>query len=141
VCFPFSFPPNFLGPFFSLTGNSTSVLFIDLLSIRCVAGLATSSNTEASKNLGCEASLLPDHELTASSRSFGIAAAPAATMSGNIRDLFDNQAELDDEEDDDSFDEETGETTRRKPRESRVDDSSEEEDDDDDEEEAQRVGD
>lgn len=61
-------------------------------------------------------------------------------MSANIRDLFDNQAELDDEEDDESFDEETGETTRRKPREARVEDSSEEEDDDDDEEEAKRVG-
>ncbi|OIW23683.1 transcription elongation factor [Coniochaeta ligniaria NRRL 30616] len=60
-------------------------------------------------------------------------------MSGNIRDLFDNQAELDDEEDDESFDEDTGETTRRKPREGRVEDSSEEEDDDDDEEEAQRI--
>lgn len=60
-------------------------------------------------------------------------------MSGNIRDLFDNQAELDDEEDDESFDEDTGETTRRKPREGRIEDSSEEEDDDDDEEEAQRV--
>ncbi|KAB5572623.1 SH2 domain-containing protein, partial [Coniochaeta sp. 2T2.1] len=60
-------------------------------------------------------------------------------MSGNIRDLFDNQAELDDDEDDESFDEETGETTRRKPREGRVEDSSEEEDDDDDEEEARRI--
>ena len=61
-------------------------------------------------------------------------------MSGNIRDLFDNQAELDDDEDDESFDEETGETMRHKPREGRVEDSSEEEDDDDDEDEAARVG-
>jgi transcription elongation factor SPT6 len=60
-------------------------------------------------------------------------------MSGNIRDLFDNQAELDDDEDDESFDDETGEPTRTKPRAGPVEDSSEEEDDDDDEEEAKRV--
>ena len=59
-------------------------------------------------------------------------------MSGNIRDLIQGEAELDDESDDESYDEETGETTER-PKNGRIEDSSEEEEDDDDEEEARKV--
>ncbi|KAK3378580.1 SH2 domain-containing protein [Podospora didyma] len=59
-------------------------------------------------------------------------------MSGNIRDLIDGEAELDDEEDDESFDEDASET-RRAPKPGVLDDSSEEEDEDEDEEEVRKV--
>ncbi|KAK3373283.1 SH2 domain-containing protein [Lasiosphaeria ovina] len=59
-------------------------------------------------------------------------------MSGNIRDLIDGEAELDDEEDDESFDEDAGEV-RKRPAAAGIDDSSEEDDDDEDEEEARRI--
>jgi transcription elongation factor SPT6 len=55
-----------------------------------------------------------------------------------MRDLIDNQAELDSEEDDESFDDEAGDRPR-KERDGRIEDSSDEEEDDDDEEEARKV--
>ncbi|KAK0728681.1 SH2 domain-containing protein [Lasiosphaeria miniovina] len=59
-------------------------------------------------------------------------------MSGNIRDLIDGEAELDEEEDDESFDEDADEV-RKRPAAAGIDDSSEEDDDDEDEEEARRI--
>ena len=47
-----------------------------------------------------------------------------------MRDLIDNQAELDSEEDDESFDDEAGDRPR-KERDGRIEDSSDEEEDDD----------
>ena len=59
----------------------------------------------------------------------------------SMRDLINEEADLDDEENDESFDEETGEVRPGKERSNgHLDDSSEEEDDDDDEEAARAVG-
>jgi transcription elongation factor SPT6 len=59
----------------------------------------------------------------------------------SMRDLINEDVEVDDEENDDSFDEETGEVrSRKEPLNGHIDDSSEEEDDDDDEEAARAVG-
>jgi hypothetical protein len=58
----------------------------------------------------------------------------------STKDLFDNEAQLDDEEEDEDFDEETGEARKGLSRANGdLNDSSEEEDDEDDEDAAREV--
>jgi transcription elongation factor SPT6 len=58
----------------------------------------------------------------------------------STKDLFDNEAQLDDEEEDEDFDEETGEARKGLSKANGdLNDSSEEEDDEDDEDAAREV--